>query len=207
MKTWSADELRRFVNGVHTDRLFALWLTIASTGLRRGEALGLKWSDIDLDAARISVQRSLVSVGYKPMLSEPKTARGRRSIALDRTTVSALIAHRRAQIEERLAWGPAYEDGDFVFCRENGSPIHPERLTKSFEAHVRKIGLPRIRLHDLRHTHATLALAAGIHPKVVSERLGHSSIAITLDTYSHAIPALQEEAAERIASLLADGSA
>lgn len=128
--------------------------------------------------------------------------RGWRNVALDPQTVATLRAHRKRQVAEQLAFGPAYEDRGLVFCREDGTPIHPDRASKLFAQHVKAAGLPRIRLHDLRHTHATLALAAGVHPKVVSERLGHSSIAIMLDTYSHAIPALQEEAASAIAALI-----
>ena len=103
-----------------------------------------------------------------------------------------------------MAWGPAWHDTGFVFTREDGTLNHPSRLSKQFEKLVDQSGLPRIRLHDLRHTHATLALMAGIHPKVVSERLGHASVSITLDTYSHAIPAMQADAAERIAALVFD---
>ena len=101
-----------------------------------------------------------------------------------------------------MEWGPAYPDSGLVVTRENGVLVHPDRFTQMFDKHVKNSGLPRIRLHDLRHTHATLALAAGVHPKVVSERLGHATVAFTLDVYSHAVPALQEEAAERVASLI-----
>lgn len=134
----------------------------------------------------------------------PKTDRGRRSVALDPRTVEALRAHRKRQAEEKLALGPAYTDQGLVFCSEDGEPIHPDRASKLFAKHVAASKLPRIRLHDLRHTHATLALQAGVHPKVVSERLGHSSIAITLDTYSHAIPAMEADAAAKVAALLID---
>jgi len=116
--------------------------------------------------------------------------------------VVSLRDHRKAQVEERLAWGPAYQaDNDLVFCREDGTPIHPGWFPKAFNRRTRRAGLPTTRLHDLRHTHASIALAAGIHPKVVSERLGHASIGTTLDTYSHAIPALQEDAATAVAAL------
>lgn len=101
-----------------------------------------------------------------------------------------------------MAWGPAYRDDDLVICREDGSPLHPDRLVDAFERQSKAAGLPRIRFHDLRHTHATLALAAGVHPKVLSERLGHANIAITMDTYSHAIPTLDEEAVRAVASLV-----
>lgn len=150
----------------------------------------------------MAVRQTLINVGYRPEFSEPKTAKGRRSVALDPATLAALREHRRNQLEERMTWGPAYEDRDLVFAKENGAPIHPDGFSVAFEHHIKAAGLPRIRLHDLRHTHATLALAAGIHPKVVSERLGHATISITLDTYSHAIPAMQEEAAARVAALV-----
>jgi integrase len=196
--------LRRFIREVRGDRLYAAWLAAATTGLRRGEVLGLMWTDVDFDKGRLSVRRARVSSGGVVVLSEPKTRRSRRVVALDQTTTAALREHRTRQLEERLAWGAAWVDTGFVFTREDGTPLHPESLSKMFQWRVRRAGLPRIRFHDLRHTHATLALQAGVHPKVVSERLGHSSIRITLDTYSHAIPAMQEEAAERIAALIFD---
>ncbi len=161
-----------------------------------------RWEDVDLDDARLSVRRALVSVGYDVRVSEPKTKRGRRQIALDATTVLALREHRRQQLEERLARGPAWQDTGYVFTREDGSPIHPDRLTKMFGQHVKRSGLPRIRLHDLRHTHATLALQAGLHPKVVSERLGHANISITLDVNSDVIPAMHQAAANLVAELV-----
>ena len=172
------------------------------TGVRRGELLGLSWDAVDLDAGRLAITRTLIEGRGAPQFSEPKTKRGRRSVALDAGTVDALREHRERQLDERLAWGPAYEPHDLVFCREDGTPIWPRTFSRFFDHHVRDAGLPKIRLHDLRHTHATLALEAGVHPKVVQERLGHSSIAITLDIYSHAIPAMQEDAAETIAALL-----
>jgi integrase len=164
--------------------------------------LGLRWIDIDLNASRLSVQQTLVSVAYETRFSVPKTARSRRSVSLDATTVAALRAHRKRQLEERMSWGQAYRDSGLVVTREDGTLVHPDRFTQMFDKHVKDAGLPRIRLHDLRRTHATLALAAGVHPKVVSERLGHATVAFTLDVYSHAVPALQEEAADRIAALI-----
>ena len=176
------------------------------TGLRRGEALGLQWDDIDLEAGRLSVRRSLISVAYAVQVAEPKTAKGRRVVPLDAATVEALKGQAARQVDDQQEWGEAWTDSGYVFTDEGGAPLHPDRISKSFDRAVRAAMLPRIRLHDLRHTWATLALRAGIHPKVVQERLGHSSISITLDTYSHAIPAMQEEAAELVAALV-DGSA
>jgi integrase len=205
LQVWTAAELRAFLAVVESDRLYALWLLAASTGMRRGEVLGLQWPDVDLARARVAVRRSLVTVGHQVVVSEPKTAKGRRSVALDPATVAALKAWRKRQAAERLAWGPAWTDSGLVFTREDGRPLHPREVTRAFTRHVLAAKLPIIRLHDLRHTHATLALAAGVHPKVVQERLGHANIAITLDTYSHAVPALEEQAARTVAALVFGG--
>jgi integrase len=202
LHTWKADELVAFLNSVSDHRLYAAFLLAATTGMRRGEVLGLRWSDIDFDHNRVSVCRSLVSVNYQISISDPKTPRSRRAIAIDETTAQVLRAHKVKQAEDRLASEGDYQDQDLVFAGDDGAPIHPDSFTNAFDALVKKSGLPRIRLHDLRHTHATLALQAGIHPKVVSERLGHASVSITLDTYSHAVPSLQEQAAETVANLL-----
>ena len=201
-QAWTSQELRQFLEAVKNDRLYPLWLTLAMTGMRRGEALALRWTDVDLERARLSVRRSLVPINGTVEVHEPKTSRGRRLVALDPFTVSVLRAWSRRQKEERLEWGPAWTDSGLLFTRADGKLIHPERVSKAFRAAVKKTGLPQIHLHDLRHTHATLALEAGVHPKVVSDRLGHATVAITLDIYSHAIPALSEEAAATVAALV-----
>ena len=136
------------------------------------------------------------------MVSEPKTAKGRRVIALDPNTVEVLKAQAQRQLDEQSDWEDAWTDSGHPFTKEDGTALDPETITREFRRAVKKAMLPQIRLHDLRHTHATLALQAGIHPKVVSERLGHATVSITLDTYSHAIPAMQEEAAALIAGLV-----
>jgi integrase len=170
--------------------------------MRRGEVLGLRWEDVDLEDARASVRQVLTSVNYELGFGEPKTAKGRRVVDLDTTTVAGLRSHRARQAEERLAWGPGYRDLGLVFAREDGSPTHPDALGDVFERITATAGLPRIRLHDLRHTHASLALAGGVHPKVVSERLGHAAVSFTLDVYSHTVPSLQREAADKVAALV-----
>jgi len=200
MRVWTPQDLRAFLDFVEKDWLSAAWLLAANTGMRRGEVLGLRWQDIDFDRQRLSIRQTTIS--YQIEISEPKTARGRRSVALDTGTVAALRAHRAWQNQQKLMLGEAYRDAGLVFCRGDGLPVHPDRFTQMFDKHVKDSRLPRIRLHDLRHTHATLALAAGIHPKVVSERLGHSTVAFTMDIYSHAIPSMEAEAAEIIAKLV-----
>lgn len=202
MKTWSALELRHFLNRAKDDRLYGCYLLAATTGMRRGELLGLRWGDVNLDQERLHVRQTYVVVNYRPAFSKPKTNRSARSIALDSATVAALRAHRARQSAERLAWGTAYEDSGLVFTRENGAPIHPQALSDAFARLGRRAELPPIRFHDLRHTYATVALAGGVHPKVVSDRLGHSSIAVTLDRYSHVVESVGEEAAAKIASLI-----
>jgi integrase len=199
--TWTADEVRAFLDAVGDDRLMPAYRLLAATGMRRGEALGLRWSDVDLTKSRLTVNRALTVVDSALVWSSPKTARSRRSLSLDPETVAVLRAHRKRQAEERLAAGPAWSENNLVFCTELGEPQHPDRFTRAFGAATRRAGVPTIRLHDLRHTWATLALEAGIHPKVVSERLGHATTGITLDLYSHVQPELDAQAATTVAQL------
>ena len=202
MHVWSPEQLRAFLDHVRGDRLYAAWLLLATTGMRRGEVAGLRWVDVDLDAGRVSPRRPRVVVNYEVVVSEPKTAKGRRSLALDPATLAALREHRVRQLEERLAVGPRWQDSGLVFTWPDGRPLHPERFSRWFEQHARAAGLPKIRLHDVRHSYATAALAAGIPAKVVSERLGHANIAITMDTYSHVLPGLDAQAAGTVARLI-----
>jgi integrase len=181
---------------VRDDRLFAAWLLDANSGLRRGELLGLAWGELNLDADTLQVVRSLVSVRNTLSFSEPKTRRGRRTIRLDPGTVAELRAHRVRQAEERLALGLGKPGrGDLVFTDRLGAPIKPDSFSQFFDRRVTRLGLPKIRLHGLRHTHATLLLASGANVKTVSSRLGHASVAFTLDTYAGALPELEEQAA------------
>ena len=180
----------------------AVMTTALYSGLpARGAARGLRWRDLDLDAGRLSVQQTLQKVpGGGVVARQPKTHRSRRSVSLPSALVDVLREHRRRQVEARLLAGDAWADGDLVFTDALGRALSETRLRWAFWRLLREAGLPRIRLHDLRHTMATLMLAAGEHPKVVSERLGHSTVSITLDTYSHVLPGLQAAAAERLAA-------
>lgn len=199
--TWTPGELRTFLAGAIDDRLFAAWLLLASTGMRRGEALGLRWRDLDLAASSAAIRQTVIAVNHEVMIGTPKTAKGRRVVTLDGATVAALRAHRKRQAAEQLKMGAGWAELDLIFTDPTGRPLHPERFSRTFAGRVRALGLPAVRLHDLRHGGATMALSAGVHPKVVQERLGHSTIGITLDTYSHVTAGLHSDAAERVAGL------
>lgn len=215
-EVWTVDQLRAFLTQVREDRLYALWLLFATTGMRRAEACGLTWADLDLETGTVSVEWTLGvadnKVTWKP---EPKSAAGERTLSLDPATVAALKRWRKTQAEERLAAGPAWEARqedwrglareDLVVTWQDGRMVHPERISKAFLRHTEAAGLPRVRLHDLRHTYATAALSSATgwsDVKVISERLGHASIAITLDTYSHVLPQTDAATAETLAKLI-----
>lgn len=199
---WTAEELRAFLAAAEGDRFHPIFVLLVSTGMRRGEVLGLRWADVDVDAGRLAVRHTIGRVGGKVLAGEPKTAKSKRSIALDPATVAVLRRHRIAQLEERLAWGGLYRDQDLVFAREDGAPINPEYVGRALRRIAGKAGVRPVRTHDLRHGWATAALEAGVHPKVVSDRLGHSKVSVTLDVYSHVAPAVEEEAARLVASKL-----
>jgi integrase len=204
MHTWTAAEVGIFLASVREDRLYAAWLLLATLGLRRGELLGLRWADVDLTSGRIAIRQTLVMVDGKPAMAEPKTAKGRRSLILAPQVLEAVRVHHAYQAAERLSWGADYTDSGLVVTAEAGRPLHPESLSGQFVREAKRAGLPQIRLHDLRHSVASILLAQGVHPKVVSEQLGHATIALTLDTYSHVIPSLQQEAAGVIAAAILD---
>lgn len=203
MRTWTAEQLRAFLITTRSHRFHALWLVAATTGMRRSELLGLRWDDVDLDSRVLTCRWTLISAGGQPVHEDSqKTDASGRTVNLDQHTVACLRAHRVSQAQERLAAGPAWPDQGLVFTWEDGRGLHPDGVSHEFARLVEASGLPRIRLHDVRHTHATLMLKAGVHPKIVSERLGHSSVAFTLDTYSHVLPGMQAEAAELFADMV-----
>jgi len=200
-RTWSSDEIQRFFEALAGERLSMAFVLLATTGMRRGEVLGLRWEDVDFSGRALSIVQTLTTVRGDRHLGPPKTGKSRRRVSIDGVTLDALKSHRKRQRIERIAAADVWSnEGDLVFTDELGEPVHPNRLSQCFDRIVRDAGLPRIRLHDLRHSYATLALKAGVHPKIVSERLGHSTIAITLDLYSHVAQGLDADAAELIAS-------
>jgi len=202
MKVLSPEQAGAFLTAAKDDRWHALWHLLLVTGMRPGEALALRWSD--LDGQKVRIQRNLVRhADGRWELKEPKTKRGRRTVSIPPATATLLQQHRHAQLTKRLKAGPGYVDQEFVFAAANGSPLDWRILVqRHFNRVLKSAGLPRIRPYDLRHTTATLLLADGENVKVVSERLGHASAALTLDVYSHVLPDMQHRAAERMGRLL-----
>ena len=192
----------RLLQAVEGMRLYMPVLLAVMTGMRRGEILALRWQDTDLEKGLVAVRRSLEQTRDGLRFKQPKTGKGMRSVALPGIAIQVLRRHRTEQAQERLKLGPAYEDNDLICPRPDGSPWPPDSLSTAFASLIRRSDLPRIRFHDLRHSHATQLLRHGIHPKVVSERLGHSKVGITLDTYSHVLPGMQEEAASKVDAAL-----
>jgi integrase len=198
------EQAQALLRAAEEDPLGALYVVAVMVGMRQGELLGLQWADIDWDSGRVRVRHTLQwHKGGQWSLDEPKTGHSRRSIRLPVTALQALKAHRAQQATQRLALGPAWHDHDVVFTNAVGRPIDPCALAhRGFPRLLQRAGLPKIRFHDLRHTYATLALLNGEKPKVVQETLGHASITLTMDTYSHLLPDMQEDAAARMERLL-----
>jgi integrase len=203
MKTLSAEETRRFLEAAHGDKLEAIYMLAVTTGMRQGELLALKWQDADLENATISVRRTLTKNGGRLLLGEPKTKNSRRTIHLTEAAVRVLSEHLSRQVTQIERLGDLYRDEGLVFASEVGTLINPSNLRKrSFAPLLQRAGLSPIRFHDLRHTCATLLFSRGIHPKYVQELLGHSNIAITLDTYSHVIPGMGDQTARAMEDAL-----
>jgi integrase len=204
MHIWTPEQARTFVATTAGTRLRALYVLALSTGMRQGELLGLRWQDVDLEHAALSVTASLQRprTGLK-INPRPKTRSSRRRIVLTPQMVATLREHRTAQIAERLRQGELWQDQDLVFCNAIGGAYRSTNLEHhNFKPLVRKAALPVIRFHDLRHTAATLLLVQGVKPKIVSEMLGHARVAITLDLYSHVLPSMQKDAAAAMATAL-----
>jgi len=207
-QVWTPDIVVAFLAHAESvnDRLAVLYRLVLLRGLRRGEVVPLRWSAVDMDERVLLVRENAPQIGGKVMLGQPKSRAGERVVSLDAGTVEALRAHRKRQLAERLAWGEAYEDNDLVFAREDGSMEMPERVSRRFKQLAREAGLPPIKLHGGRHTAASLALEAGVAMKSVSDQLGHATTGITADLYTHVSKVVRDDAAERVAALLAQHS-
>ncbi len=199
---WTPAQTRLFLEEARRHRLFALYQLIALRGLRRGEACGLRWKEVDLDGRTLTVNWQLVQLAWQVHEGTPKTNASVRTIALDTDTTQVLRAHRQQQLQERLAMGEAWTDSGFVFTQPDGSRLHPQHVSDQFLWLAYLAGLPPVRLHDLRHGAASLMLAAGVEMKVVQETLGHTSSAFTADTYTSVYPQVATAAAEQTAALL-----
>jgi integrase len=199
---WTAAQTAQFLRRVRGHRLYALFHLVALRGLRRGEAAGLRWSDLDLDAGALTVTGQLHQLGGRLVTGPPKTDAGRRVIALDKTTIAALREHRLWQQADRAAAGTRGAETGYVFTTRAGTPVGPDRMTRLFRKLVAASGLPPVTLHGLRHGAATLALAAGTDLKVVADQLGHSTITLTADTYTSVLPQTARTAADNTAALV-----
>jgi len=196
MKAMDTDDVEKFLRVAAGSKYGPVYFLAIYTGLRRSELLGLRWSAVDVDAKTISVTETLQYInGIGLTILEPKTARSRRMVTLPPSAVALLSGLKVKQKAEIMEFGLEWSESKYVFSQADGSPFYPNLVTRAFSQLVEEAGIPRLRLHDLRHTHATLMLKQGVNPKIVSERLGHASVTITLDTYSHVLPGLQEQAA------------
>ena len=200
MTAWTAEQSVAFLTAVADERLIALWTLAMHTGMRRGELAGLRWKDIDLAGCTLTVAQQRTTANYEVVAIKPK-GKSQRQLQLADSTVAVLTEHRKRQRLERVAVGPAWTDTGYVFVDELGQPYHPQSIYAMFIRACKRADVPAIRLHDLRHTMATLSLQAGVHPKIVQEQLGHSSINVTLDIYSHVPQVVKRDAASKIAGL------
>lgn len=196
MNVWTKLEVRQFLSDSRDDQFFGVYDVAIGTGMRKGEILGLRWSDIDFVNNRLFVRRTLQWSKGRAIFVDCKTPQSRRTVALPRTVTQRLLQYQTKQTEEKLKLGPLYKDQSLVFPSVNGNPVNPRTVDAHWYKCLRASTVPTIRFHDMRHTHATLLLQQGVNPKIVSERLGHSDVTITLNTYSHVIPGMQEKAAE-----------
>ena len=206
MEMWDIPTIHRFLDLCQQSRFGDLYLFAVHTGLRRSEICGLKWAAVDLPAKRLSVVATLQRIkGHGLVEGQPKTGRSRRSVALSPEAIEALQSVRGVQIGQRLQAGPLWQDSGYVFTEADGSPVIPDKVTQDFARRIKKWEFPHLTLHGLRHAFASLLLTSGINLKVTSEMLGHSTIAVTGDIYSHVLPGLQEEAVLALSRRLAEG--
>jgi integrase len=204
IQPFTPDEARQFLAAIRSDRLEALYSVALTMGLRQGEALGMRWTDMDLEMGYLRVNKQLQRINGAFQLVEPKTPRSRRAVALPASIVVALREHKDRQLEEKRVAGERWEDSDLVFTTDRGRPLDGTVVSHRFHRVLDQAGLPQRRFHDLRHSCATLLLVQGVSPRVVMDVLGHSQIAQTMNTYTHVLPELRRDAAKRMEALIAD---
>ena len=201
MNTYDLDQTAELIEAMRPTRMLVPTLLAVLCGMRRGEIAALRWGNVDLVTGQLAIRESAEQVGAKVRYKTPKSGKGR-TLALSASLVGELRAHRARQAQELLKIGVRLSDETFVVAQADGAPLQPDTLTQDWFRKLANTSLPRIRFHDLRHAHATHMLSQGVHPKVASERLGHSKIGITLDLYSHVLPGMEADAAERVDAAL-----
>ncbi|MCL6455098.1 MAG: site-specific integrase [Alicyclobacillus sp.] len=201
---WTPEQAMHFLDEVRRreSRYWPAFVLAVMTGMRQSELLGLKWTDVDWEHAQVSVQRTLNYIDRQPVFRDLKTDRSRRNVALSDLAIEALRYQRALQAEDRLFYGSSWEGTDTILSTASGAPLSQNTLNTVWQRLLPTIDVPKIRFHDLRHTHASLLLQQGVHPKIVSERLGHATVQITLDTYSHVLPGMQKSAANQLDQVL-----
>jgi len=204
IRPFTPEEARQFLSAIRGERLEALYSVALTMGLRQGEALGLRWQDVDLDLGNLRINKQLQRINGKFQLVEPKTPRSRRTLALPASIVVGLREHWNRQLSERAVVGERWETSDLVFTTDRGRPLDGTVVSHHFHRQLDRAGLVQRRFHDLRHSCATLLLVQGVSPRVVMDVLGHSQIALTMNTYTHVLPQLRREAADRMEALIAD---
>ena len=201
-QTWDEEQARRFLAVADQSGRGPIWIVALATGMRRGELLGLRWQDVDFERGILSVRQTVGALRGKPDVKPPKTRSSIRDVPVPVEVMAALREHRRRQNEQRLALGAVWEDYDLVFAAANERPVYPDNLKRDFERLVHLAGVPRIRIHDQRHTHVTLAIAAGADIGAVSQRIGHSRTSITMDVYHHVLPRKHLEVSDKVGAVL-----
>jgi integrase len=207
MRVLDEEQVRLFLaEAKRSSPHYGLYLAAIMTGMRQGELMGLRWRDVDLVLGVAAIQQTFYQMGKLQFFKEPKTPNARRNVVLPKVLIEEFRCIREEQAEYRILFGPEYQPRDLIFCQPNGKPLRANNIVRrDFKWVLKRAGVPQIRFHDLRHCHATLLLRQGVHPKVVQERLGHSTPAFTLQVYSHVLPGMQEEATRVLEARLFNG--